>query len=304
MLSFEEQGDFGTAVALTNEGFLVSRIDEIYQWAFDGIDCNDNGVCDSRDIELGLALDCNDNGIPDECDIANGDAIDCNDDGLIDACGELVMFSDTSPQLSPIGFGSPQFYEIQKPLVAIAGVATVRIEAAADLNSAGEFIEVFLNGQSLGNRLADGATWCPDSRDIEEIPVFPIEFNDLVADIASIGMIASENVGSFECETKSYVRATLEYPTIVPLTDCNGNGMPDSCDIANGDAKDANGNGISDECEVIGDIDGDGIVGAGDLILLLGAWGACDDCAACPADLDGDCTVGPADLIILLGNWG
>ena len=303
MLSFQDGDDFGNAVALSDEGFLVSRQDEFYHWAFNGIDCNDNGVCDGRDIELGLALDCNDNGIPDECDIANGVAIDCNDDGLIDACGELVIFSDTSPQLSPIGFGSPQFYEIEKPLVAIAGVATVRVEAAADLNSGGEFIEVFLNGQSLGDRFTDGATWCPDSPDVEEIPVFPIEFIDIVRDTANIGMIASENVGSFECQRESYVRVTLEYPTIMPLTDCNGNGLPDSCDIANGDAKDANGNGIPDECDVLGDIDGDGIVVGGDLILLLGAWGPCDDCAACPADLDGDCTVGTADLILLLGNW-
>ncbi len=52
------------------------------------------------------------------------------------------------------------------------------------------------------------------------------------------------------------------------------------------------------------DLDGDGVVGAGDLIILLGDWGRCADCGDCPADLDGDCTVGAADLIILLGNWG
>ena len=55
---------------------------------------------------------------------------------------------------------------------------------------------------------------------------------------------------------------------------------------------------------VVGDIDGDGVVGTGDLILLLGAWGPCDDCGDCPADLDGDCNVGTGDLILLLGNWG
>ncbi len=56
---------------------------------------------------------------------------------------------------------------------------------------------------------------------------------------------------------------------------------------------------------VVGDINGDGVVGSTDLILLLGAWGPCDDCGdCCPADLDGDCTVGTGDLIILLGNWG
>ncbi len=87
--------------------------------------------------------------------------------------------------------------------------------------------------------------------------------------------------------------------------DCNGNDNPDFCDISDGISSDTNGNGIPDECETtLGDIDGDGDVDATDLILLLGAWGACDDCGNCVADLDGDCNVGSADLIILLGNWG
>ncbi len=52
----------------------------------------------------------------------------------------------------------------------------------------------------------------------------------------------------------------------------------------------------------LGDIDGDGVVGSGDLIILLGAWGRCP--GDCPADLDGDGVVGTSDLILLLGNWG
>ncbi len=55
---------------------------------------------------------------------------------------------------------------------------------------------------------------------------------------------------------------------------------------------------------ILGDLDGDEIIGTGDLIILLGNWGACVDCNDCPADLDGDCAVGATDLIILLGNWG
>ena len=54
----------------------------------------------------------------------------------------------------------------------------------------------------------------------------------------------------------------------------------------------------------LGDLDGDGVVGASDLIILLGAWGPCDDCDDCPPDLDEDCTVGTGDLLLLLGNWG
>ncbi len=52
-----------------------------------------------------------------------------------------------------------------------------------------------------------------------------------------------------------------------------------------------------------GDLDGDGIVGASDLLILLVSWGPCGDCDNCPADLNGDCSVGAADLLILLVNW-
>ncbi len=52
----------------------------------------------------------------------------------------------------------------------------------------------------------------------------------------------------------------------------------------------------------VGDLDGDGVVGSSDLIILLGAWGRCR--GECPADLDGDGVVGTSDLILLLGNWG
>ncbi len=55
----------------------------------------------------------------------------------------------------------------------------------------------------------------------------------------------------------------------------------------------------------IGDIDGDGVVGVADLLILLGSWGPCPDLPeTCPADLDLDGNVGVADLLILLGNWG
>ncbi|MEE8154142.1 MAG: hypothetical protein V3T53_04175 [Phycisphaerales bacterium] len=56
--------------------------------------------------------------------------------------------------------------------------------------------------------------------------------------------------------------------------------------------------------DVLGDLDGDGIVGASDLLILLFNWGPCGDCKECPADLNDDCTVGAADLLILLFNWG
>ena len=49
-----------------------------------------------------------------------------------------------------------------------------------------------------------------------------------------------------------------------------------------------------------GDLNGDGVVDASDLAIMLAAWGPC---RGCPADLDGDGEVGPADLATLLANW-
>ncbi len=50
-----------------------------------------------------------------------------------------------------------------------------------------------------------------------------------------------------------------------------------------------------------GDLTGNNTVDAGDLAMLLGAWGVCP---GCPADLNGDNLVDAADLAMLLGAWG
>lgn len=54
------------------------------------------------------------------------------------------------------------------------------------------------------------------------------------------------------------------------------------------------------------DLDGDGVVGVIDLLLLLVSWGPCGDCSApsgCPSDFDSDCMVDVRDLLALLGSW-
>jgi len=84
--------------------------------------------------------------------------------------------------------------------------------------------------------------------------------------------------------------------------DCNLNGFPDDCDIADGTSADIDYDGRPDECyppACIADLTADGIVGAADLSLLLGAWGGTG-----PADLDRNGLVGASDLALLLGAWG
>lgn len=56
--------------------------------------------------------------------------------------------------------------------------------------------------------------------------------------------------------------------------------------------------------EILGDLNGDGVVDVSDLLILLAAWGSCDDGRACPADLNGDGAVDVSDLLVLLANWG
>ncbi len=91
--------------------------------------------------------------------------------------------------------------------------------------------------------------------------------------------------------------------------DVNGDGLADL--IVGALGADPGGNDGAGETYVVfspvipGDLDDDGSVGVGDLLLLLGAWGPCPETCPpfCTGDINGDCTVGVADLLLLLANW-
>lgn len=59
--------------------------------------------------------------------------------------------------------------------------------------------------------------------------------------------------------------------------------------------------GLPAQPAMLGDLDGSGSVGAPDLAILLGEWGATGGCPL--ADLNGDGTVDASDLAVLLGAW-
>jgi hypothetical protein len=85
--------------------------------------------------------------------------------------------------------------------------------------------------------------------------------------------------------------------------DCNGNGIPDACEIAADPSLDTSGNGILDSCQrAAGDFNLDGAIDGADLAAMLALWGT--NGAPAAADLNGDGIVDGADLAILLGNWG
>ncbi|MCP4834607.1 MAG: hypothetical protein GY895_07545, partial [Phycisphaera sp.] len=83
-------------------------------------------------------------------------------------------------------------------------------------------------------------------------------------------------------------------------SDCNGNGQLDGCEIAAGDVDDNNGDGIPDSCQCIFDLNLDDEVGGSDVGIFLGLWGTDDPIA----DFDGDGVVRAGDLGLLLAAFG
>ncbi len=113
--------------------------------------------------------------------------------------------------------------------------------------------------------------------------------------VLSIALGRPANTGS--SGRGSIVRGPIPLPTC-PHEDCNGNGIPDVCDIGAGVAEDCNENGIPDECEV------------GDLTLDCNTNGLLDACESTTAEIvwviDGSASTGGkqdaicGDLIPLL----
>ena len=86
-------------------------------------------------------------------------------------------------------------------------------------------------------------------------------------------------------------------------SDCNGNGVPDRCDIDAGVESDVNGDGVPDACGgIVYDLDGSGSIDFGDIALLLLEMGPCP--APCPNDLSGDGIIDFGDIALLLLQFG
>jgi hypothetical protein len=94
-------------------------------------------------------------------------------------------------------------------------------------------------------------------------------------------------------------RLVVQGVTLKIAGDCNGNGIPDGCEVS--PSTDINSDGVLDSCQAgLGDLNADGSVNGVDLGIMLGAWGVDPDGGA---DINGDGVVDGIDLGLLLGNW-
>jgi len=102
-----------------------------------------------------------------------------------------------------------------------------------------------------GPFFAASSTPCPDSPDVAFFEILQDDFNVMIAS-GSLTVTLSPNGGSpSDCNSTSFIALTVTYGASSPNGDCNGNGVPDACDIANGLSRDLNLDGVPDECQGI-----------------------------------------------------
>ena len=297
-------------------------------------DCNSNDVPDGIDIEKGTSADCQPDGIPDECQLPSEELlVYAYDDAdpefwvssdapnmawlnnfTIEEGKERIIALDIMFGIVPVGKphkvclwsdpngdGNPDDAQVLASIdVAASDVGQASVYTRVDIADidlapgTSFFVGAILNGFALGNDVPgpkdsnppNGKSWLIGSDTA-------VDANDLsrnADEFIRIDDLAGAFIGNW-C-----IRAAG-----VSIADCNGNNIPDDCDIADGTSSDANKDGIPDECApCTADLDLDGEVGPTDLSIVLSGWGT----ATPLADLDDDGDVDAADLLVLLNARG
>jgi hypothetical protein len=286
-------------------------------------DCNANGNPDPCDIAQGLSEDCNLNGIPDECDGGGLTQAMNFFDPSVDLI-EGMTFSDDllvidSGVIEDVDFTIDIDYRIGYLTVLLShnGTTITLLERPGhpetSLGNGQLGYDIILDDEGTGGPIEDEGNFGSPFEPIVSPPSYAPDdllsaFDGMPSEgIWTVTVITHDPGSSPVDQFNDWGLFIIRAAEPVGICDCNGNGVPDDQDIADGTSLDADGNGIPDECEAApGDLDGNGVVDIADLLDLLAAWGACPaPCPpACSADLDEDCAVGITDVLVLLGNWG
>ena len=291
-------------------------------------DCNGNLVPDECEIASGVSEDCQPDGIPDECQLTESAELlydhgwgriawradesymawlnrfnVADGAGVVDAIEVLWGIMPLGTQVDayvwtdPDGDGDPTDAQVLwSDTVTVLQTETFSTIDVPD-------VEVGDTGASffVGFIVSAVDPDFPATLDIDGVPIpdrswgvgsnSPIDPNNLSAGAVEFGTINNLLFGNVWL-----IRTQMRGPG----TDCNGDGSPDVCDIADGISADADGDGVPDECQ---DCNGNGVVDgfdiAGGTSLDCNADGVPDECQVPANDCDGD---GVPDDCQLEGN--
>jgi hypothetical protein len=242
-------------------------------------DCNNNSVFDQCE---GF-VDCNGNGHWDLCDIANSTSPDCNGNNMPDECELPIGASATD------ACGNAPFISTGIAYAGSNATATTDAGSGASCGSSGRDVyfkyRPVISG-SLNLSLCLGSTFdtimtvhsgCPATTvnqlagacdDDGCAPGGPSVINGIVVTAGTTYLIRVAGFDNGTGGDTGHYSLTLAGPTGVG--DCDGNSVPDTCEMAAGG--DANGNGIPDICEPF------------------------PACGTCPGDMNGDNSVDGRDI--------
>jgi hypothetical protein len=293
------------------------------------VDCNKNGLPDSYEIVEMLVLDCDNNAVPDSCDIASGSAFDCNGNGVPDSCELAAVLPANAVQWREQDGGNGHWYALLPNTSGWMNCAAAAEAAGghlATLTSAAENqfvldvvapdlfcrLAIGLKQRSGSAEPAGGWGWIT-GEPLVYTNWYTNEPNN-VGGVENFGELRkSANPQWNDIPDWAICGGIVEWDFTPPTDcdddgvpdscgdDCNDNGVPDACDIANGET-DKDADGVLDSCEYArGDFDLSGCVEGIDLSFMLATWGFTD---VPVGDLNGDGIIGALDLTIILANWG
>lgn len=292
-------------------------------------DCDGDGIPNAAQALGGT--DCNGNLVPDECELVDDD---CDANGALDAC-------ESQPSIASLGAlpsgvvvsllpSKPYECAIVNRFVVPSGGAGIidGVMARFGFLQPGATFRVAIWSDPVGSGVPASAELLFEApvqplavyRDqhfaIPAVNVGPPGSSYLVGvawTVPTFGPTSSlrRNSGSPVGGASYYLTgplgldlATPSSMAIGPLSLIGAAGNPRVGALLRS-VNDLDGNGVIDACECEGDLDHDGVIGAGDLAALLGLWGPTGSAgSASDGDLDRDGAVGSSDLAILLGAWG
>ncbi len=215
---------------------------------------------------------------------------DCDDNGVSDQTD--FRFTSALNPVGNIGGGSSQQIVLTSPPQS-AGDVELTFSSTGAFEGADGYADVTLNGTGVGRIYEPAGAACLGTPRVATLTVSQADWNTaLGGGDAAVNIVPSDTVdatpGCFGV-SPSYITLSVSYDQ--PISDCNGNGIPDTCE------NDCNGNLTADECDLADcagdpacdDCNGNGIPDACDI-----ADGSSLDCDGNGVPDDSGCVNGPA----------